>query len=170
MDQLGTITKDAAKDWRDTLLAFRGNVDRKYGTSLAGSGSGNWVKDASKKVIWLKKKEDILDLRRELGSASDAITMLTLAAMGFVTIFFCERRMLTCSRTSNKLAESAMEGRVHAVHCLLEESKKLAEEHVAQLKIIDEKIEMQSKTSDLILSNVKSGIVSLCIRTELYRT
>ena len=64
-------------------------------------------------------------------------------------------------RKSNRLAESTMAFRVQAVHCLLQESKKLAEEHVAQLKAIDEKIEIQSKTSDLILSNVKSGIVSL---------
>jgi len=88
LDHLGTITKNVTKDWRDTLLAFRGNVDRKYGTSFAGSGSGNWIRDASKKMIWLKEKKDILDLRRKLGSASDAITMLSLTAMGFVAFSF----------------------------------------------------------------------------------
>jgi hypothetical protein len=44
---------------------------------------------------------------------------------------------------------------------MLKDAKKRAEEQAAQLKAIDEKIEMQSKISDLILSNVKSGIVSL---------
>ena len=64
-------------------------VDKRYGTSLGTGGSGNWIKDAGKKVVWLKEKDDILDLRRKLGSASDAITVLTLAAMGFVTILLC---------------------------------------------------------------------------------
>ena len=36
MKQIGTITKDAVKDWRDTLLAFRVKVDRKYGASFGG--------------------------------------------------------------------------------------------------------------------------------------
>lgn len=62
-------------------------IDKKYGTSLGARGSGSWVKDAGKRVVWLKEKEDILDLRRKLGSASDTITMLTLAAMGFVLSF-----------------------------------------------------------------------------------
>jgi len=66
--------------------------------------------------------------------------------------------MLTYRSKSNKLAESVIEGRVHAVQCLLEESKKLIEEHVAQLKIINKEIEIQSKTSDLILSNVESRV------------
>jgi hypothetical protein len=80
------VTTDIAKDWLDTLRAFQEKVDKKYGRSLAASGSGNRVKDASKKVLWLKEKEDILDLRRKLSSASDTITMLTLAAMGCVTV------------------------------------------------------------------------------------
>ena len=75
------------KDWRDILLAFRVKVDKKYGASLGNSGSGSWVKDTGKKLAWLNEKDDILDLRRKLGSASDSITMLTLAAMGFVAIF-----------------------------------------------------------------------------------
>jgi hypothetical protein len=44
---------------------------------------------------------------------------------------------------------------------MLEDAKKRAEEQVTQLKAIDEKIQAQSKTSDLILSNVKSGMISL---------
>lgn len=69
--------------------------------------------------------------------------------------------MLTCSRKSNRLAESTMECRVQAVHCLLLESKTLAEEHVAQLKRIDERMDSQSKTSDLILRNVEGGVRTL---------
>jgi hypothetical protein len=96
LDQLGTITKDAVKDWRDILLALRVKLDKKYGKSLVAGGSGNWMRDAGKKIVWLKEKEDILDLRRKLGSASDTITMLTLAAMGFVIILYYLRRVLTC--------------------------------------------------------------------------
>jgi len=85
-DSPDVITTDITKDWLDTLRAFQEKVGRKYGRCLADSASGNWVKDASKKVLWLKEKDDILELRRKLSSASETITMLTLAAMGFVTI------------------------------------------------------------------------------------
>jgi hypothetical protein len=44
---------------------------------------------------------------------------------------------------------------------MLEDSKKRTEEQAAQIKAIDEKIDKQSKTSDLILSNVKSSNTSL---------
>ncbi|KAE9373748.1 hypothetical protein N431DRAFT_338810 [Stipitochalara longipes BDJ] len=144
-DSPDVVTTDVTKDWLDTLRVFQEKIDKKYGRCLAGSGSGNWVKDASKKVLWLKEKEDILELRRKLSSASDTITMLTLAAMA----------------KSNKLAEGEIKFRVRVVHLMLEDAKTHAEEHATQLKAIDDKIEVQSKTSDLILSNVKSGIVSL---------
>ncbi len=78
------ITTDAAKDWLDTFRAFQVKVEKKYGASLGASGSGNWAKNVSKKFIWMKEKEDVLELRRKLSSASDTITMLTLATMGFV--------------------------------------------------------------------------------------
>jgi hypothetical protein len=142
-------------------LAFRAKVEKKYGVSLGIGGSGNWIKDAGKKVAWLKEKEDILDLRRKLGSASDTITMLTLAAIEFVVNIWSETTILTYYRKSNRLGESAIAFRVQAVHCLLEESKKHAEEHVVRLKAIDEKIEIQSRTSAVILSTVKSGIGSM---------
>ena len=80
------ITTDVVKDWLDTLRAFQEKVDTKYGTSLGVLASGTWAKALSKKLIWLKEKEDILDLRRKLNTASDIITMLTLAAMGFAAI------------------------------------------------------------------------------------
>jgi hypothetical protein len=67
-------------------------VDKKYGPSLGLGGSGNWIKDAGKKIEWLKEKDDILDLRRKLGSASDSITMLTLAAIGSVASPECKMR------------------------------------------------------------------------------
>ncbi len=77
LEALGRTTREAIKDWRDTLLAFRLKVDKKYGTRLSAGGSGAWVKDASNKLKWLREKEDVL-----LHSASDTLTLLILAAMG----------------------------------------------------------------------------------------
>ncbi|PQE14012.1 Glycoside hydrolase superfamily protein [Rutstroemia sp. NJR-2017a BBW] len=129
------ITTDAVKDWLDTLRAFQEKAGKKYGASLGTSGgSGNLVKDISKKFVWMKEKEDILDLRRKLSSATDTITVSTLAAMG----------------KSNKLAESVIAFRVQAVHAMLEDSKQRAEEQALQIKAVDEKINKQSKTLDLI--------------------
>ena len=82
MSQLVTIANDTVQDWRDMLLAFRVKFDKKYGPSLRAGGCGNWVKDASKRVFWLNEKDDILNLRRKLHTASETIMMLTLAAMG----------------------------------------------------------------------------------------
>jgi hypothetical protein len=82
LTEMGTITEHTVKEFRKTLLSFRLKVDKKYGTSLAAGSSGNWAKDAVKKVEWLKEKEDVLELRRKLQMASDTITMLVLAAMG----------------------------------------------------------------------------------------
>ncbi len=82
--ELGTVTKNTIKDYRDILLAFQLRASKKYGTSLSTGGSGSLIKDVSKKVIWLKEKEDVLDLRRKLRAASDTITLLCLSAIGQV--------------------------------------------------------------------------------------
>jgi len=82
LEALGKTAKEEIKGWRDTLLAFRSKVNNKYGTSLCAGGSGFWLKDIPKKVKWLTEKEDVLELRRKLHSASDTLTLLILAAMG----------------------------------------------------------------------------------------
>jgi hypothetical protein len=82
LEVLATAAKEAIKDWRYILLTFRLKVEKKYGTSLSAGGSGNWLKDTSKKVRWLTEKEDVLELRRKLHLASDTLTMLVLTAMG----------------------------------------------------------------------------------------
>lgn len=82
LTEMGIITKDTVGEFRGELLAFRLKVDKRYGASLAAGGSGNWAKDAAKKVVWLKEKEDILELRRKLQMVSDTITILVLAAIG----------------------------------------------------------------------------------------
>jgi 2'-5' RNA ligase len=82
LNELGIITKQVLKDCRETLLAFRSRIDKKYRASLGLGGSGSWLQDASKKVIWVKEKEDILELRQKLQTSCDMITMLSLAAMG----------------------------------------------------------------------------------------
>jgi hypothetical protein len=82
LNELGRITKQVVEDCRETLLAFRLRIDKEYCASLGLGGSGNRLKDAAKKVIWVKEKEDILELRQKLQIAGDTITMLSLAAMG----------------------------------------------------------------------------------------
>jgi len=79
---LGKVTKETVKDWKNVLLKFRIKVDKKYGTSLCPGGSGNWLKDAGKKVLWVNEKEEVAELRTKLQGASDTITMLVLAAIG----------------------------------------------------------------------------------------
>ena len=86
LEALVATTRDAVKDLRATLLAFRLKIDKKYGTSLCAAGSGKWLKDASKKVLWLKEKEDVLELRRRLHLAIGTLTVLILAAMEWVVI------------------------------------------------------------------------------------
>ena len=79
---MGKVTKETVKDWKNVLLKFRIKVDKKYGTSLCPGGSGNWLKDAGKKVLWVNEKEEVAELRTKLQGASDTITMLVLAAIG----------------------------------------------------------------------------------------
>ena len=82
LNELGVITKQIVGGWRNNLLEFRVKVAKKYGDSLSSGGSGNWLKDAKHKVEWLKEKEDVLELRRKLHTASETIMMLILTAIG----------------------------------------------------------------------------------------
>ncbi|PVH79347.1 hypothetical protein DL98DRAFT_589416 [Cadophora sp. DSE1049] len=149
--ELGKSTKDSIQGWRDVLLAFRLKVDKKYGTSMLPGGSGNWMKDVSKKVLWLKEKDDIVDLRRRLQLASDALLMLTMAAMGEVSFF----------ARLNKLSNTAQAVRVELVHGMLRDSLRYAEEQMTQLRVLEEKIDSQTNTCEKILTNVRSTVASL---------
>jgi hypothetical protein len=86
LEELGTITRDAAKDWRDVLLEFQLKVDKKYGTNLYMGGSGNWRKDAVKKFMWVKEKEDVAELRRKLHTGSETIMMLVITGMRYAAV------------------------------------------------------------------------------------
>lgn len=86
LKELGQITKDAVKDWRDTLFDFQSKLDKKYAASFASVATKNWHKDAFKKVVWLREKEDILELRRKLHTFSDTLLILSDAAQKFVTV------------------------------------------------------------------------------------
>jgi len=68
------------------LRGFQEKVNRKYGRSLGVSGSGNFAKDVSKKLLWLREKEDISEVRNKLSTASRTVTLLTLEAMGYVAV------------------------------------------------------------------------------------
>jgi hypothetical protein len=65
------------------------------------------------------------------------------------------------SRKSNTLAETKQAFRVEAVHCLLQESLRRAEEQFNQLAIVNRKIDAQAEASELILSTVKKVFTPL---------
>ena len=52
-------------------------------TPLAPSGSGNWFKDVGQKILCIKEKEEVAELKRKLESSTQKITFLTLAAVGY---------------------------------------------------------------------------------------
>lgn len=64
-------------------------------------------------------------------------------------------------RKSNKLESRAQEVRVEFVHELVQESIKRSEEQTAKLRLMDEKLDTQASTSDMILATVKSGVIYL---------
>jgi hypothetical protein len=59
------------------------------------------------------------------------------------------------------LESAAQAERVELVHGLLEESIKRVKEQMTQLRLMDEKLETQAKTSDMILATVKSRVMYL---------
>ncbi|CZR62688.1 uncharacterized protein PAC_12585 [Phialocephala subalpina] len=171
IDSFSTIIKDTIGDWREILFDFRTKIEKKYGRRLGlgepeRRGAVKWLRDAPKKVSWLTEREDIVELRTKLQGASGTITMLAIAAMEYVRcapnkFMFMKEEAYSLGRKSNRLTNSQHEGRVKIVHSLLERAVTMAEEQVSQLKIMDSKLEAQNKTSELILSTVKSGITSL---------
>jgi hypothetical protein len=64
-------------------------------------------------------------------------------------------------RKSNRLNSTAQAVRVELVHGLLQESVQRAEEQMAQLRLMDEKLDSQARTSNMILSTMKSGVTKL---------
>jgi hypothetical protein len=59
------------------------------------------------------------------------------------------------------LESAAQAERVELVHGLLEESIKRVKEQMTQLRLMDEKLETQAKTSDMILATVKRRVMYL---------
>jgi hypothetical protein len=69
--------------------------------------------------------------------------------------------MIIMFRKSNRLASAAQAVRVELVHKLLQKSIERAEEQMAQLRSIDNKVDSQIKKSNMILSTVKCGATHL---------
>ena len=72
----------AIKQCQECLHSFSNNVAQTYDISLGVGSSSNWLKSTSKKILWLKEKEDIAELRNKLQVGSNAIMIFTLAAIG----------------------------------------------------------------------------------------
>jgi len=77
LDELGNIIRGATEVWRRELLEFQSNLNKKCASCLCIAGSGNWLEDASKIVMWLKEKEDIADIRKNLHIFSKSILIMS---------------------------------------------------------------------------------------------
>jgi hypothetical protein len=66
-------------------------------------------------------------------------------------------------RKSNRLTNTEQAVRVDQVHGLLKKSIKYAEEQMAQLRLIDKKLDSQTEVSNMILTTVKSGVTYLYV-------
>jgi hypothetical protein len=67
---------------RDSVAGFTARI-KKYGRSLAAGGSGNFLKDATKKIQWRASQKDaeIAKFRAEITGYSDSINMLLATGM-----------------------------------------------------------------------------------------
>jgi hypothetical protein len=65
---------------------------------------------------------------------------------------------LTGNRKSNRLASSAQAQQVELLHGSLQESTKHVSNQMAQLRIMDEKLDAQAATSNMILSVMNRGV------------
>jgi hypothetical protein len=61
-------------------------------------------------------------------------------------------------RKLNRLASSAQAERVEQLHESWQESTKQVADQIAQLRLMDEKLDSQAATSNTILSTVKRGV------------
>jgi len=68
---------------------------------------------------------------------------------------------LTGNRKSNRLASSAQAQQVELLHRSLQESTKSVSDQTAQLRLMDEKLDAQAATSNMILSVVTRGVTHM---------
>jgi hypothetical protein len=68
---------------------------------------------------------------------------------------------LTRNRKSNRLASSAQAQQVELLHGSLQESTKSVSDQMAQLRLMDEKLDAQAVTSNMTLSIVTRGVAHM---------
>lgn len=76
------------ENWQNELLGFRAKFEAKYSRSFDRPkymGIKEWLRDIPSKFYWLTEKEDIVELRRRLLSASSTIAKLVLEAVADIT-------------------------------------------------------------------------------------
>ena len=76
------------ENWRNILSGFRAKFKAKYSRSLNGPkymGIKEWLRDIPKTFYWLTEKEDIVELRTRLLSASSAVSKLVLGVVVDIT-------------------------------------------------------------------------------------
>ena len=80
LNALCATARRAADDCRKSIEVFLEKI-RGYSASLRSGGSGNVLKDASKKVKWqISQKEDLTRFRAEINAHSTSINMLLMTA------------------------------------------------------------------------------------------
>lgn len=82
MQGLGQVVQNVVGQCTTVLEGARDSWLRKYGTYLRTNGSGNWAKDAYKKITWRWEKQHVDSFREELRKHTQRLGLLvTLTSM-----------------------------------------------------------------------------------------
>ncbi len=82
LGELDTVTKQVVEECADLIQKALARWQRKYGQALSPDGSGNVLKDASRKVEWyLREKERVAELRAQLDRGVQRMTLLSALAV-----------------------------------------------------------------------------------------
>lgn len=83
LDALCAVTAEVVLDCQAAFNEFRDKFDRKYGSTLGADGAAGRFKTAGKKIMWLKEKEDIFQLKSRLQTSCGSISVLLSTAIGY---------------------------------------------------------------------------------------
>ena len=88
---------------RETIQNFRKRID-KFSRYFGPNGSGNCMKDATKKIQWklCSKEQEITKFRAELTGYTESLKLLLATVSLYVTPNFGKRPLLTARRSHSK--------------------------------------------------------------------
>ena len=80
-DQAATCVQQC----QNHIIDFRTRVEKKYGISLRPGGSGNWIKDTAKKVMWgMLEKDALPKLRLQVNGYCNTLIMFLVVVDMYV--------------------------------------------------------------------------------------